>query len=131
MSLKLFYLKVQSSDMSFYAISKKNSKGLGSSHPKTSIIFQFVPSSPRLSSFFQNVEVPNFFLPERQPPILMRNRKETHVIYFKQFYILAQRLNKKKILKIDQKSVFLAKYGHYMQSKYQLCLLLNNIYFLQ
>ena len=62
----------------FEQFQKKICKGLGSSHPETRIIFQFVPSFPHLFGFFQNVEVPNFFffLPERRPSILWGTKKK-------------------------------------------------------
>ena len=44
------------------------------------IIFQFAPSLPHLCSFFQNIKVPNFFLPERQPPILTEKKPMSSIL---------------------------------------------------
>ena len=46
--------------------------GLGS---KTTI-FQFVPSLRRLSGFFQIVEVPKYFLTERQHPFYEEQKRK-------------------------------------------------------
>ena len=87
MSLKLFYLKVQLPYMSFWAVSKTNKKFQGSGlQPPLNYDDFSICSKLALSS--------QFFFTWKTTTHIMRNKKETHVIYFKQFSILAQRLKK-------------------------------------
>ena len=59
----------------------------------------------------------------------MRNRKENHVIYFKQFYILAQKL-KKTLRKLTKKAYFGPIWPLYAKQMANM-FIFDNIYFLQ
>ena len=119
MSLKLFHLKFQLSDMSFQGISNFFCKDLGSTHPKTLIILTQVCLI--FMAFSKMLKCP-IFLSERQPPILRGTEKKPMWSILNNS-ILAQRFFK-KFGKMTKKAYFWPNMVNYMQSKCQLCLFL-------
>ena len=89
----------------FMQFQKNISKGLGSSHPKTKIIFQFVQVCFVFLGFSKMLRFPNFFYLKDNHPYYEEQKRNTCDL-FQTILYFSSKIKKKEIQKLTKKAYF-------------------------